>query len=134
MRPSFSGCPISVSTSFSRRAEERVAVKRVSGRWRITEMDLWDNDTLDLLGPAFITFNKTGTGELQFIAVEGDLDCRHSLRDGQPFVEFSWVGDDDGHPTSGRGWASVNGDTLVGEIFIHLGDSSKFRGQAMSRR
>jgi hypothetical protein len=24
------------------------------GRWRIAEMDLWDNDALDLIEPAFL--------------------------------------------------------------------------------
>jgi hypothetical protein len=24
------------------------------GRWRIAEMDLWDNEATDLLGPAFV--------------------------------------------------------------------------------
>jgi hypothetical protein len=28
----------------------------INGKWRITEMDLWDQDAIDLLGPAFIEF------------------------------------------------------------------------------
>ena len=26
------------------------------GKWRIAEMDVWDNEAIDLLGPAFIAF------------------------------------------------------------------------------
>ena len=26
----------------------------IRGRWHITEMELWDQDAIDLLGPAFI--------------------------------------------------------------------------------
>jgi hypothetical protein len=29
--------------------------KAFEGRWRITEMDVWDNDYLDLVEPAHIT-------------------------------------------------------------------------------
>lgn len=27
---------------------------QLTGRWRITEMELWDSEAIDLLGPAFI--------------------------------------------------------------------------------
>jgi hypothetical protein len=47
------------------------------GRWRITEMELWDTDFVDLLEPAYITFEVTGGGEFAFGAVRGDLDCRY---------------------------------------------------------
>ena len=30
--------------------------KAFIGRWRIVEMDQWDNDYLDLVEPAFISF------------------------------------------------------------------------------
>jgi hypothetical protein len=38
------------------------------GRWRIAEMDLWDNDALDLVEPAFLEIKGQG-GKMQFIAV-----------------------------------------------------------------
>src|SRR4051794_18076491 len=47
------------------------------GRWRITEMALWDTDFVDLLEPAYITFEAKGGGEFVFGAVHGDLDCRY---------------------------------------------------------
>jgi len=43
----------------------------VAGKWRIAEMDLWDREALDLVGPAFIEFRRDLTGSFRFIAVEG---------------------------------------------------------------
>lgn len=101
---------------------------RVTGRWQIVEMELWDRDAIDLLGPAFIEIGADGTGSFRFIAVEGDIDGRHVERDGRPAVEFSWVGVDDNDDASGRGWALlVADDSLVGHIYLHRGDDSSFR-------
>lgn len=41
------------------------------GRWRITDMDLWDQEAIDLVGPAFIQFSGGQSGQFRFIAVEG---------------------------------------------------------------
>ena len=50
--------------------------------------------------------------------------CREVERDGRPGVEFSWEGNDESDPASGRGWAVLeeNG-SLRGRIFFHLGDA-----------
>jgi hypothetical protein len=94
-------------------------------RWRIAEMDQWDD--LDLLGPAHITFTGKDGGELVFGAVEAGLDVRYASRDGSACAEFSWEGFDDGTPASGRGWAALGtAGRLVGHIFIHNGDDSGF--------
>ena len=47
------------------------------GKWRIVEMELWDTDFVDMLEPAYITFEAKGGGEYLFGAVQGDLDCRY---------------------------------------------------------
>jgi len=100
----------------------------IVGRWRIVEMDLWDQDALDLVGPAFIELRADGTGEFRFIVVEGDMDCRRADVDGRPRIEFTWEGNDEGDPRSGRGWAELAGDgSLRGHIFFHAGDDSSFR-------
>ncbi|MBI1851779.1 MAG: hypothetical protein HYR85_15675 [Planctomycetes bacterium] len=96
------------------------------GTWRIVEMETWDADAFDLAGPAHFTFAKDGFGRFRFIAVEGDMDCRFVERDGKPFVEFSWSGNDESDAASGRGWATVDGDAMTGRIFIHDGDDSAF--------
>ncbi|WP_226961329.1 MULTISPECIES: hypothetical protein [Streptomyces] len=61
----------------------------LTGRWRIVEMDVWDRDAIDLVGPGFIEFTEDGTGQFGFIAVGGWLDCRTTERDGRTIVEFS---------------------------------------------
>ena len=96
------------------------------GSWRITEMEVWDRDAIDLVGPAHIVFGAEGHGSFRFIAVEGQLDCRFAERDGLPFVEFSWTGHDEMDPASGRGFATVEGDVMGGRIFFHDGDESAF--------
>ena len=96
-----------------------------AGRWRITEMDQWDE--IELLGSAHITFSGKDGGELVFIAVEADLDVLYGSRDGAACAEFSWEGFDDGSPACGRGWAALGtAGRLVGHIFIHKGDDSGF--------
>src|SRR6185295_2186474 len=62
--------------------------RALAGRWRITEMDQWDE--IDLLGSAHITFTGNDRGELVFLALEADLDVRYGTRDGAACAEFSW--------------------------------------------
>ena len=102
----------------------------IIGRWRITEMDSWDQEAVDLVEPGFIEFDEDGLGELGFIAVTGELDCRDADRNGSPGVEFSWQGSDEGDDASGRGWAALNPDgTLEGHIYFHLGEDSAFHAE-----
>ena len=98
------------------------------GRWRIAEMDLWDLEDIDLIGPAFIVFGHDRTGHFRFIAVEGWMDCRPGPTEEHSRVEFTWEGDDEGDRASGRGWAALERDgSLRGHIYFHLGDDSAFR-------
>jgi phage-related protein len=48
----------------------------VVGTWRITEMDRWDHDAIELLGSALLEFRADGTGTVGFIAVEGYVDWK----------------------------------------------------------
>lgn len=96
------------------------------GRWRLMDTDLWDLDDLDLVEPAHITFGSRGLGSFAFIAVQAELDYVVGQRDGQPVVEFTWEGVDEGDPICGRGWARLDGESLVGEIYFHRGDHSGF--------
>jgi hypothetical protein len=70
------------------------------GRWRIEETDVWDRNALDLVGPAFIEFGRDNTGSFGFIAVRGWMDCRQSVIDECPAVEFTWDGNDECRITS----------------------------------
>jgi hypothetical protein len=104
------------------------AVAQLVGNWRIVEMDLWDRDAIDLVGPAYIELKADGTGRFRFIAVEGCMDVKHADAPLPARAEFTWDGDDDGTPASGRGWVELEPDgSLSGRIFFHLGDDSGFR-------
>lgn len=94
------------------------------GEWRITEMEVWDADYLDMEVHAHITIRKDLSGEFQFGLVQGELDGRVEIMDGAPRFDFSWSGFDENDPTSGRGWLRIEGDHAEGRIFIHLGDDS----------
>lgn len=96
------------------------------GRWRVTDSANWSAEDLDLVGPAYIVFERGGSGEMQMVAIEATLDHHVSRRDGNWFLEFSWSGFDEGNEINGRGTARIEGELLKGELFIHQGDSSTF--------
>jgi hypothetical protein len=99
----------------------------IAGKWRITEMEVWDRDAIDLVGPAFIEFTGQG-GQFRFIAVDGWMDCRHKDKSGRPYVEFTWDGNDECDLASGRGWAKLERDgALTGHIYFHHGEDSAFK-------
>ena len=102
-------------------------VPTFAGRWRIVEMDVWDNDVLDEVEEAHITFQAGSDGEITFGALNAELDVRYGSRDGSACAEFSWQGSDDGDDTCGRGWAMIEpAGGLVGHFYIHKGDDSAF--------
>lgn len=104
--------------------------KAFIGRWRIVEMDQWDNDYLDLVEPAFISFGAED-GAFAFGAVKGSLDVRYGTRAGTACVEFSWDGRNDVDQASGRGWVALGtAGRLVGHLFIHNSDDSGFVAEA----
>lgn len=101
--------------------------KAFAGRWRIVEMDNWDNDVLDLVEEAHLTFQGTADGEIAFVALKGFLDVRYGARDGSACAEFSWEGQDESDPVCGRGWAALgSAGRLVGHFYVHNGDDSGF--------
>lgn len=98
-----------------------------AGDWRITEMELWDREFMDMEVPAFIRIAKDGSGEFQFGLVSGSIDGRFQDRSGKPGVEFTWEGQDEMDPANGRGWATLEGpDLLNGRLYFHGGDDSAF--------
>ncbi|HOO57142.1 MAG TPA: hypothetical protein PLN69_09985 [bacterium] len=99
----------------------------LTGYWRITEMEMWDSNYLDMEVESYIKFEDNGTGEFQFGLIHGWIDGDFTAMDEKPAVEFSWEGNDEMDPASGRGWAMLEDDiTLSGEIFFHMGDGSGF--------
>lgn len=99
--------------------------RAIVGRWRIVEMEEWDE--LDDLGPPYIEFDAKGQGGFRFMVIEGWMDVRPAEHLGPTGVEFSWEGQQELDAASGRGWAQVTDEgELVGRIFLYLSDDSSF--------
>ena len=100
-----------------------------SGKWRIIEMEMWDQNFIDLVTEGHFTFDNDDSGNFQFGAVEGQIDYRiEDIREAER-LEFSWEGSDDMNPVSGRGWATLEGGEINGKIYFHMGDSSWFKAK-----
>jgi hypothetical protein len=90
----------------------------VQGKWRIVEMPDYEADFPDMMGPAYILFDKSG-GEFAFGCVTGAI---HGIVDGDA-VEFTWSGNDEMEETSGSGWAELQPHgVLKGQICFQGGD------------
>ena len=98
-------------------------------KWRIIEMEMWDQDFIDLVTEGHFTFDDDESGNFQFGAIEGQIDYRIEEYGESKRLEFSWDGSDDMDPASGRGWAIVDGDVINGKIYFHMGDSSSFKAK-----
>lgn len=79
-----------------------------------------------MLEPGHIQIDSDGMGFLKFGAIQSEIDCRAETIGKFERLQFSFSGVDDGSPISGRGWCTVQGDTMEGTIFFHQGDESGF--------
>jgi len=66
-----------------------------TGTWRITKMDTWDSEYINLVGPAYLRINREGGGFMQFGAVEATLDCRAEDTGNDQRMEFTFQGFDE---------------------------------------
>lgn len=97
---------------------------QVLGRWRIISVDLWDRDYLDLSGPATLTLERRGHGEIAFGAMQATLDLEY-MREG---VVFTWEGFDEGDEIRGKGDAILQEDgALEIEFEYHHSDIATLR-------
>lgn len=109
--------------------------KAFAGRWRIVQMEAWDEDYFEMDGPAFIELERRGFRSFKFGLVEGQIDCRFHIEGADPVMEFSWEGRDENDAACGRGRAFVDASgELRGRIFIHLGEESDFVAKRMKSR
>ncbi len=99
-----------------------------SGKWRIFEMEMWDQDFIDLEIEGHFTFEKDELGSFQFGLVQGQLDYRIEDIDGLEGLNFSGTASDENDPASGRGWVIIEGDLINGKIYF-LGDSFKVKAK-----
>jgi hypothetical protein len=110
----------------------RQAHSPLVGRWRITWMEMWDQSFVDAEVEGFVRFVEDGSGEFHFGYVHGDINDQETERNGRPAVVFSFEGNDEMDPCSGRGWAFRKGDRIGGKLAFHRGDESKFKAEGTS--
>lgn len=96
------------------------------GSWRIIEMEQWDQDFIDMVMPGYISFDDKDSGEFHFGAVHGFIDYRIEPYGESQRLEFSWEGEDEMDPASGRGWALIKDEQLHGKLYFYDGDESGF--------
>jgi hypothetical protein len=90
------------------------------GKWRIVEMDLWDADYIDMLGPGRSQFDHDG-GTMAFGAVQIGLDCHY----GADSDHFTFSGHDEMTEVSGDGAADREPDgSITGEIRFRWRDEA----------
>ena len=91
----------------------------IIGRWSIVSMSMWDKEYIDEEVPGYFEFGSNDLGSFQFGYVRGDVDYRVTERGDRLAVEFSFEGGDgaDGTPCTGRGWMTLDGETLTGIAF-----------------
>lgn len=97
------------------------------GRWRIVDMEIWDQDFVDMEVAGHFTFQRKDLGSFQFGLVQGEIDWRIETFGDETRLAFSWLGRDECDPSSGRGWARIENGELRGRFYIHFGDDSGFR-------
>ncbi len=95
-----------------------------SGTWRIIDMEAWDQDYIDMVMPGYIAFDDTDSGEFHFEAVHGFMDDRIEPYGKAEHLEFSWEGEDEMDPASGRGWAMIRDGHLQGKWSCYDGDDA----------
>jgi len=99
------------------------------GKWRITEMEMWDQDYVDEITEGHFTFEKNGVGYFQVALVEGEIDYRIEKWGEFARLEFSWEGQDENDPDLGRGYVTLNEDSIEGRLYFHMGDDSWFKAE-----
>lgn len=95
-------------------------------RWRIFEADIWDRDHLDLCGPATLTINDDGRGEIAFGALNAGLHIAY----GRTSIDFTWSGCDEGDQVTGEGSAELLDDGSIEiEFAYHNGDEAVLKAK-----
>ena len=106
---------------------------KFTGAWRITEMDEWDEDYINMEVQAYLKINREGGGEFQFGLVRGHIVDGWIDEDGESY-EFRWEGSDEMDEASGTCLLSLTGkDHIEGELTFDNGDSSGFLAERIRR-
>jgi len=102
--------------------------KKFVGTWRITQLQGYDAEYIDLCGPAKLSISGSGGCPMHFGAIEIILDCKTDDLD-ERVLRFSFEGQDEGDPICGRGYCLVEGNEMTGRLFRHLGDEFSFKAE-----
>ncbi len=95
------------------------------GKWKIIEMEQWNQHYIDLVEPGYIELSNNGLGAFVFGTVNGFIDYRTSKENEEEIIEFSWDGTSEYDPICGRGKLEFKDtNTIHGRLFIHNGDDS----------
>lgn len=97
------------------------------GRWRITWMEQWGQESVDEEVEGYFEFEPKGMGSFQFGYVRGQVDYRPSTRDGKPCIEFTWDG------TRGKKLVILVGTKKALAMTVNREDTSQ-RYTALKRR
>ncbi|WP_424140264.1 hypothetical protein [Roseomonas chloroacetimidivorans] len=91
------------------------------GYWRIIEADLWDQEYLNLVGPAHLIIRHDAPGEIAFGAMQASLDAAFGIDN----TDFTWIGADEGDEVQGSGYAELlpNGSLQI-ELEYQGGDEA----------
>ncbi|MEL6980590.1 MAG: hypothetical protein AAGM38_18250 [Pseudomonadota bacterium] len=96
------------------------------GCWRVAEMDLWDQKTLDLTEPARLDIAGT-EGEMRFIAIQAWLDIRCAPAPAVRSPSSSGEGLDEDDQRSGHSRVEPGtAGRVVGHLYLHMGDDPGF--------
>ncbi len=106
--------------------------KKFVGMWRITGLDGFDAEYVDLCGPGMLDISTRGNGSMNFGAVEIILDCKTDDLD-ERVLRFSYEGQDEGDSICGRGYCLLDGEQMTGRIFRHLSDEFSFKAKRMPK-
>ena len=99
------------------------------GKWRIIEMEMWDQDFIDMETEGYFCFETEELGRFQFGLVQGRIDYRLEEIGNIERLEFTWEGQDENDEALGRGWAIIKNNHIEGRFYFHLGDDSWFKAQ-----
>ena len=113
-------------TSYLREMKQR---NPYIGKWRIIEMEIWDQDFIDMETEGHFLFEKDQLGSFQFGLVQGQIDYRIEIIGEIERLEFSWEGQDENDEVFGRGWAAITDDHLEGRFYFYLGDDYWFKAK-----
>lgn len=107
--------------------------KTVTGRWKITWMEMWDQDFVDLVVPGYIEIYSDGVGEFEFGAVTGGFGT--ATPDGRYF-HSQWEGSDEMDEDRGEIYGTLddenaNDGELFGTLSFWNGDESDYRAVRM---